>query len=119
MERASAIAPGGIGNIGPGLDVLGLAVSGLGDRVIAERVPGHGVTIADAGHPELPTEADRNTAGIAATHVLAFAGMASLGVRLTIVKGLPLSGGQGGGLSLSGAGSGSGNTITNTIIYII
>ncbi len=116
MERASAIAPGGIGNIGPGLDVLGLAVSGLGDRVIAERVPGHGVTIADAGHPDLPTDADRNTAGIAATQVLAFAGMASLGVRLTIIKGLPLSGGQGGSAASAVAGAVAVNRLLGDVL---
>ena len=29
-RRVSAFAPGGIGNVGPGLDVLGLAVAGIG-----------------------------------------------------------------------------------------
>ena len=103
--RAAAIAPGGIGNIGPGLDVLGMAVSGPGDRVIAERVLGRGVTIADAGHPELPTAADRNTAGIAAMQVLSFAGAENVGVSLTVIKGLPLSGGQGGSAASAVAGA--------------
>jgi homoserine kinase len=104
-ERAAAIAPGGVGNIGPGLDVLGMAVSGPGDRVLVERVPGRGVTIADAGHPELPTDPEKNTAGIAAMKVLAYAGAASIGVRLTIVKGLPLAGGQGGSAASAVAGA--------------
>ena len=34
-EIAWALAPASIGNIGPGLDVLGMAVTGPGDRVRA------------------------------------------------------------------------------------
>ena len=94
-QRAAAFAPASIGNVGPGLDVLGMALTGPGDRVIAQREGSSGVTIDDAGHPELPTEAIRNTAGIAAFEVLRRAG-ADVGVRLTISKGLPLCGGQGG-----------------------
>jgi homoserine kinase len=103
--RAAAIAPGGIGNIGPGLDVLGMAVSGLGDRVIVERTDGVGVTIVDAGHAELPTEPSRNTAGIAALAVLARAGANDIGLTMTVVKGLPLSGGQGGSAASAVAGA--------------
>ena len=104
-DRAAAIAPGGIGNIGPGLDVLGMAVSGPGDRVIAERSTTRGVTIASAGHAELPTDAAKNTAGIAASAVLARAGANDVGVSLTIIKGLPLSGGQGGSAASAVAGA--------------
>ena len=50
-------APGSIGNLGPGLDVLGLAVEGRGDSVTAERADAPGVRIADAGHADLPAEA--------------------------------------------------------------
>jgi homoserine kinase len=95
-QSAAAIAPASIGNFGPGLDVLGVAVSGAGDRVVATRDLSAGVvTIDDAGHPELPRDATANTAGIAAREVLRRSG-ADVGVRLVITKGLPLSGGQGG-----------------------
>ena len=104
VTRAAALAPGSIGNVGPGLDVLGMAVTGIGDRVIAERIDGSGVTIADAGHTELPVEATANTAGIAALEVLRRAG-SSIGVRLSIVKGLPLAGGQGGSAASAVAGA--------------
>jgi homoserine kinase len=105
IDRAAALAPGGIGNIGPGLDVLGMAVTGPGDRVIAERVAGGGVTIADPGHPDLPRDAERNAAGIAALAVLERADATHMGVRLTIEKGLPLSGGQGGSAASAVAGA--------------
>ncbi len=94
-QSASALAPACIGNFGPGLDVLGVALAGPGDRVTATRAEISGVTIDDAGHPELPTDPTKNTAGIAAREVLNRAGT-DIGVRLTITKGLPLSGGQGG-----------------------
>ncbi len=105
LERAAALAPGGIGNIGPGLDVLGMAVTGPGDRVIAERSHDSGVTMADGGHPDLPREAGKNAAGIAAAAVLARAGATNVGVRLTLEKRLPLSGGQGGSAASAVAGA--------------
>lgn len=104
-ERATALAPGGVGNIGPGLDVLGMAVTGPGDRVVAERSDERGVSMADAGHPELPRGAERNAAGIAAIAVLARAGADRIGVRLTLEKRLPLSGGQGGSAASAVAGA--------------
>jgi homoserine kinase len=94
-QSAAAIAPACIGNFGPGLDVLGVAVSGAGDRVVATRDGSSGVTIDEAGHADLPRDASRNTAGIAAMEVLRRSG-ADAGVRLVVIKGLPLSGGQGG-----------------------
>src|SRR5215216_3088072 len=97
QPSVTAFAPGGIGNIGPGLDILGLAVAGQGDTVRAEWTVEPGVHIRDAGHADLPTTATGHTSGLAATAVLARAGgHASRGVALTIGKGLPLSGGQGG-----------------------
>lgn len=93
--KATAIAPACIGNFGPGLDVLGVAVGGPVDRVTVLRDGSAGVVIDDPGHPELPSDPDKNTAGIAAREVLRRSG-ADVGVRLSVVKGLPLLGGQGG-----------------------
>ena len=95
MRSIEVFAPGCIGNIGPGLDILGLAVTGLGDTVSASESETPGVTIADPGHPDLSSDPTRHTAGIAARAVLERAGQAR-GVTLTVTKGLPLSGGQGG-----------------------
>lgn len=104
LDRASATAPTTVGNVGPGLDVLGMALTGPGDRVTAERTSEAGVVIADAGHPELPLEAELNTAGIAARAALKRAN-ADVGVRLTIEKRLPLAGGQGGSAACAVAGA--------------
>jgi homoserine kinase len=96
---ATAFAPGGVGNIGPGLDILGLALAGAGDTVRAEWAGESGIRIVDAGHTELPREATRHTAGLAAIAVAERAGYqhdSSRGIALRVQKGLPLSGGQGG-----------------------
>lgn len=104
-EQAAAFAPGGIGNIGPGLDVLGMAVTGLGDRVSVRRTESGGLVIANAGHPELPTDVARNTAGIAARAVVRLAATEEFNAELSIDKGLPLSGGQGGSAASAVAGA--------------
>lgn len=103
MDGISAFAPGGIGNLGPGLDVLGCAITGGGDEVHARWFDGDGVVVEDAGHPELPTDPTRNACAIAARAVLDRAvgiyGGTERGVALVVRKGLPLSAGQGGSSS--------------------
>lgn len=96
MRRVRAFAPGTVANLGPGLDILGLAVAGAGDTVTAERSTTRDIRIRSSGHPEIPGEPERNTAGIAAARVRALASAESSGLTLEISKGLPLSGGQGG-----------------------
>ena len=100
-----AYAPGGIGNLGPGLDILGCAVSGRGDTVEARAGESPGVRVDDAGHPDLPADANRNAASIAAAEVLRRAGETRAGVVLRVTKGLPLAGGQGGSAASAVAGA--------------
>jgi len=102
--RHSATAPGGIGNIGPALDVLGCAVVGARDGVTVEWRQEPGIEVADAGHPDLPRDAARHTAALAAAAVLRRAGVKH-GLTLWCRKGLPLSGGQGGGAASAVAGA--------------
>lgn len=90
-------APATIGNIGPGFDVLGLAVNDLADVVEARRT-GSGVVISEVrtSRPgtELSTDPTRNTAGIAAQETLTLLGVPG-GVELRLFKGLPLGSGLG------------------------
>lgn len=95
-RAVDAFAPGSIGNIGPGLDVLGCAVTGAGDRVIARRIAGNAIVLDDPGHPELPTDPSRHACAIAADAVRRACGAPAFGVALRVIKGLPLSAGQGG-----------------------
>lgn len=102
---ARAFAPGGIGNLGPGLDILGCAVTGLGDTVEARFVEAPGLHLDYSGHRSLPSEPSRNAATIAATEVIGRVGGSSLGIALRVHKGLPLAGGQGGSAASAVAGA--------------
>jgi homoserine kinase len=104
-DSVRGYAPGSIGNVGPGLDILGLAVTGPGDVVTASRRELPGIAITAAGHPELPADPDRNAAGLAAREVLRRADAEAVGVSLAIEKGLPLAGGQGGSAASAVAGA--------------
>ncbi|MDQ2665622.1 MAG: homoserine kinase [Gemmatimonadota bacterium] len=109
-RRYRATSPGGIGNLGPGLDVLGCAIAGARDEVTAQWWEVPGVTVLEAGHPDLSTSPERHTSAIAAGAVLRLAkamglSIAAPGVALTVRKGLPLSGGQGGSAASAVAGA--------------
>jgi homoserine kinase len=115
-ERFLARAPGGIGNLGPGLDVLGCAVAGLHDEVIAEWSARPSITLLDPGHPELPRSPAEHTAAIAAGAVLVHARemgvtLQAPGIALTAKKGLPLAGGQGGSAASAVAGAVAANAL--------
>ena len=104
----TAFAPGGVGNVGPGLDILGLAVEGDGDSVRAEWSTTAGISILDPGHPDLPRESNRHTAALAGSAVIERAGdrrLEKAGIALSVCKGLPLSGGQGGSAASAVAGA--------------
>jgi homoserine kinase len=105
---ATAYAPGGVGNVGPGLDILGLALAGAGDTVKAEWTDVPGIQILDPGHPELPRDPRRHASGLAAHGVLERVKERwgpGRGIGLTVRKGLPLSGGQGGSAASAVAGA--------------
>jgi len=105
VSGVQAYAPGSVGNIGPGLDIMGMALAGAGDTVRATRSATPGVVVLDPGHPDLPREAGANTAALAAQAALRLAGRAGEGIELRITKGLPLSGGQGGSAASAVAGA--------------
>jgi homoserine kinase len=110
LSRARAFAPGTIGNLGPGLDVLGCAVNIGGDTVVATWCDEPGVVILDAGHPDLPRDAHEHASGIAALHVVRRATSLGTthpakGIALRVQKGLPLAAGQGGSAASAVAGA--------------
>lgn len=99
-ETVTAFAPASIGNLAVGFDMLGLALSGVGDRVLARQTSGDEATIAEVRgmdgeiHPELSTDPKENTASIAAQALLNDHGGA-FGVELKVHKGVPLQSGMG------------------------
>ncbi len=96
-DHCRAFAPGSIGNLACGFDVLGLALEGPGDEVVARRLPETVVRIASIRGEggRLSTEVRWNTAGTAAQAVLDEVGGEG-GVELDLRKGLPLAAGMGG-----------------------
>lgn len=106
LDSATAFAPGSVGNLGPGLDILGLALEGPGDTVTITRSSDPGLRIVAPGHPALPTDPTRHSAAIATRAVLARSGTdPSFGAQIQVVKGLPLAGGQGGSAASAAAGA--------------
>ena len=99
-EWVAAFAPASIGNVAVGFDMLGLALDGAGDCVLARRTDGDAVTIAEVRgldgeiHPYLSTDAKSNTASIAAQALWDAHGDGG-GVELKIYKGVPLQSGMG------------------------
>lgn len=103
---ATAYAPATVANLGPGFDVLGLALASPGDRVTVEHSSSPGVTLkAITGHSDsLPLDPARNTACIAASYVLRQIAPEA-GVTLTLEKGLPLASGLGSSAASAVAGA--------------
>jgi homoserine kinase len=95
-ESVRVFAPGTVANVGPGFDILGLALAEPGDTVIARRTGDTGVQLAavEGDDGRLPREAAENTAGIAAAAVMKWAGI-DAGIELELRKGMPIGSGLG------------------------
>ena len=104
--RATVFAPGSVGNVGPGFDVLGLAIDGVGDRVTVERIDGSTdrVTVRGTDAGSIPTDPRKNAASIAARALVDSCDVRDA-IHVTLEKGLPLSGGMGGSAASSVAGA--------------
>jgi homoserine kinase len=105
-------APATIANLGAGFDILGMACAEPLDVIRAERTETPGVVIdsitGDGGR--LTRDPLKNTAGIAATFVLNQLGVKE-GLKLSIVKGLPLESGLGSSAASAVAGAVAANAV--------
>jgi homoserine kinase len=114
-SRVRVFAPATVSNVGPGFDVLGFALHRPGDTVEVELTTRPGVVLVavtgDGG--ELPLEAGRNAATVAAGEVLRRASKGDRGgIRLWLHKGMPLA----SGLGSSGASAAAGAVATQALL---
>jgi homoserine kinase len=112
-RRIRVFAPATVANLGPGFDVLGLALSRPGDELEAELSDRSEVEIADitGDGGVLSRDPKKNVVGCAAAGVLRRAG-ARQGVRLWLRKQMPLA----SGLGSSGASSAAGAVAVNELL---
>jgi homoserine kinase len=104
--KATAFAPASIGNVGPGFDVLGLAVDRLGDRVTVELTDDRPRIEAITGRDAdlVPRDPAQNVASIAAAAWLR-AHRIERNAIVSIEKGLRVAGGLGGSAASSVGGA--------------
>ena len=110
LASATAFAPGSIGNLAVGFDVLGLAIPEPGDTVTVARTP-HGLTVEVEGDGGLLPRDASNTAAIAARDVLRRVG-AEIGLHITVHKNMPI----GSGLGSSAASAAAAAFATNVLL---
>lgn len=112
MKSVSVFVPGSIGNVGPGFDVLGLALDGIGDTVTVElgAAGEDRVEVRGMHADRIPVDPAKNTASIAARSFFRSKG-ARDGIRVVIDKQLPLAGGMGGSAASSVGGAFAAATI--------
>lgn len=112
LQTATASAPASIGNVGVGFDILGQAFDAARDVVTAVRDEKPGVRLMQVSglFSSLPDTPAENTALASAQAVLVAAG-APCGLRLSIVKGVPLAAGMGGSAASAVAGAVAANAL--------
>ena len=106
MDQIVIFAPATIGNVGPGFDILGLAVEGLGDTITCEKMAGKSeivsITGVDAGL--IPRDPAHNTITLAAHDFFKKKG-AQINLRVSLDRQLPASGGLGASAASALAGA--------------
>ena len=83
-KTVKVFAPATVANVGPGFDILGLALEGIGDEVEMSLSEAGGIKIAMPGS-DLPTDPSINVAGVAVQALLDELG-SSQGLHMTIYK---------------------------------
>lgn len=111
-HSATAFAPATAANLGPGFDILGLALDTPGDTVKVELIDRPGIHLCAISGDEglLPVDPDQNTACVAAQEVIK-ALAPQHGLRLWLHKGLPLASGLGSSSASAVAGAMAANAV--------
>ncbi len=98
VREIRVFAPASVANVAVGFDALGFAIDLPGDEIVARRVSEPGLRIGcitGTGDKSLPTDIERNTAGVAAAALLASQPELDFGIELDIHKRMPFGSGLG------------------------
>ncbi len=109
MGKIKVLAPCSSANLGSGFDVFGLALEAFHDSLTVELIE-DGITIDVKGldADKVPTEVDKNTAGVVAKELLRGR---DVGVKIVLEKGIPLN----MGLGSSGASAAAAAAAINSL----
>lgn len=110
-----AFAPATVANVACGFDVLGFAINGIGDEILARKTgdnKGLRITQITGDKGKLPLDVLKNTAGVAALQLLQHVGLADMGIEMQIRKKMPF----GSGLGSSAASAVAGAFIVNQLL---
>ncbi len=107
-------APATVSNLAVGFDLLGFALDAPGDEVIVRfrEQPGLVITRVTGAAGKLPTEIDKNTAGVAAMALLRHLGEENRGIAMEVHKKMPF----GSGLGSSAASAVGGVVAVNELL---
>ncbi len=85
LEEIKVFAPATVANVGCAFDILGFALENIGDEMIFRKTTKPGVRIISKGLGNLPTEPEKNVAGVVALEMLKEEN-GSFGVEIEINK---------------------------------
>ncbi|MBN8547351.1 MAG: homoserine kinase [Ignavibacteria bacterium] len=111
---ARAFAPATVSNVGPGFDLIGFPVFGIGDEVEV-KPNGKDVSriISIVGNASLSMVLEENTAGMAIKSFLA-ENAPGEGVDITLFKNMPIGSGMGSSAASAAAGVAAANALLET-----
>jgi homoserine kinase len=105
-KEVKIFAPASVANVAVGYDILGFALEGPGDEIVARFTGGEGFRISKitGDNGKLPYDIQKNTAGFAAYSLLKHLGEAHRGIEIEIHKKMPFGSGLGSSAASAAAG---------------
>jgi len=105
-KEVKVFAPATVANVACGYDVLGFAIDSPGDEIVVRRStqPNLRITKITGDEGKLPTNPEKNTAGVAALDLLRHLGMLDYGIEMEIHKKMPFGSGLGSSAASAVAG---------------
>ena len=113
IKQIRVYSPGSIANLGPGFDVFGVAIEGVGDIVVLKKIKEQEVQInvQGVGADRIPTDPEKNTSGAILNYILK-EHEPRHGFSIEIRKGLP----PGTGMGSSGASAAATTVAVNEML---